>query len=161
VDDLEERIASLAEPVLARHGADLVEVNVKRGPVSLVRVVADRPPGGIDLDTCAQVAEELSRMLDADDPISGRYTLEVGSPGLNRPLQSEDDYRRNLGRRIRVRLEAEQLEGTIEDVMEGSVRLRLGGGPKVGPKAKRDPREGEMVEVTLAEVAKATLILPW
>jgi ribosome maturation factor RimP len=71
---LEERVRSLAEPVLARHGADLVELQVRRGRTNLVRVIADRADG-IDLDTCARVSEEVSRLLDAEDPIPGRYTL--------------------------------------------------------------------------------------
>jgi len=142
VDELSERVRSLAEPVLARYGADLVGVEVKQGRTRIVRVVADRADG-IDLDTCAKVNAELSRMLDVDDPIPGRYTLEVMSPGLDRPLRSEGDFRRNLGRKVRVVLADRQTEGTIEEVDAEAVRL--GGGERI----------------PLAEIRKARLLLPW
>ena len=144
-DELTERVRSLAEPVLARHGAELVDLAVKRGRTQLVRVVADRS-GGIDLDTCALVSQELSRMLDADDPIVGRYTLEVTSPGLDRPLRTSADFRRALGRRVRIVLPAGQHEGTLEEVGEDRVRVTTSEGP---------------VEVPLAEIAKAKVVLPW
>ena len=142
---LTERVRSLAEPVLGRHHADLVEVAVRRGRTQLVRVVADRV-GGIDLDTCARVSEELSRMLDADDTIAGRYTLEVTSPGLGRPLQTVEDFRRVLGRRVRIVLANGQHEGTLEEVGADRIRVATNGGA---------------VEVVLAEIAKAKELLPW
>lgn len=142
---LRERVRSLVEPVLARHGAELVEVAVKRGRTQLVRVVADRE-GGIDLDTCARVSEELSRMLDADDPIVGRYTLEVTSPGLDRPLRTPADFRRALGSRVRIVLAQSQHEGTLEDVGDERVRVSTDKGP---------------VETPLAEIANAKIVLPW
>ena len=144
-EELTERVRSLAEPVLARHGAELVELAVRRGRTQLVRVVADRP-GGIDLDTCARVSEELSRMLDADDPIAGRYTLEVTSPGLDRPLRTPADFRRALGRRVRIVLESAQYEGTLEEVGEDRVRVAT---------------SERIVEVSLGEIAKAKVVLPW
>lgn len=145
MNELEERVRSLAEPVLARHGAELVEVLVRRGRTQLLRVVADRE-GGIDLETCARVSEELSRMLDADDPIAGRYTLEVTSPGLERPLRTPADFRRMMGRKVRVVLARAQHEGTLEEVGEDRVRLGTARGS---------------VEVPLADIAKAKVVLPW
>jgi ribosome maturation factor RimP len=146
VNDLEERVRSLAEPLLSKHGAELVDVQVKRGRTRLVRVVADQP-GGITLDVCARVSAELSRMLDVDDPIDGRYTLEVTSPGLDRPLRTEADFRKNAGRKVKVVLASgRHEEGTVEDV--GSDRVILA-------------RQNGTVEVQFDEIAKATLVLPW
>jgi ribosome maturation factor RimP len=107
----------------------------------LVRVVADRP-GGIDLDTCAAVSSELGRMLDVDDPIPGQYTLEVTSPGLDRPLRTAEDFRRNMGRRVRVVFAQAQHEGIVQEVGETSVRV---GG----------------TDVLYDEIKKAKLVLPW
>lgn len=142
---LQERIRSLAEAVLARHDAELVELVVRRGRTQLVRVIADREDG-IDLDTCARVSEELSRMLDADDPIVGRYTLEVTSPGLDRPLRRPSDFRRVLGKRVRVVLAQGQHEGTLEEVGGDRVRLSTDAGP---------------IDVALDDVTNAKVILPW
>lgn len=143
MSEIEERVRSLAEPVLLRHGADLVDVEVKRGRTQLVRVVADRADG-IDLETCAKVSAELSRMLDVEDPIEGRYTLEVTSPGLDRPLRTPEDFRRNIGRRARLVLERTQREGEIVGVTDDAVTLDDGAEP-----------------VALALIKKAKLILPW
>ena len=146
MNDLEERVRSLAEPVLTRHGAELVDVQVKRGRTQLIRIVADQP-GGITLDVCAEVSKELSRMLDADDPIPGRYTLEVTSPGLDRPLKSEADFKKNAGKNVKVVLVSGRHEGGIvEDVRSDRVTLA---------------RDGGRVDIPLDQIAKATLVLPW
>jgi ribosome maturation factor RimP len=144
-EELTERVRSLAEPVLARYDAELVELAVLRGRTQLVRVVVDRA-GGIDLDTCALVSQQLSRMLDADDPIPGRYALEVTSPGLDRPLRTPADFRRALGHRVRIVLAAAQHEGTVEEVGGDQVRVATSEGS---------------VDVPLAEIANAKVILPW
>ena len=142
---LEERVRSLVEPVLVRHSGELVEVAVRVGRTQLVRVVVDRA-GGIDLDTCARISEELSRMLDADDPIAGSYTLEVTSPGLGRPLRTAEQFRRVIGRRVRIVLANGQHEGTLEEVGESTIRVATQHGT---------------VEVPLAEIANAKELLPW
>jgi len=142
---LEERVRSLVEPVLVRHGAELVELAVRRGRTQLVRVVADRE-GGIDLDTCARISEEVSRMLDTDDPIAGSYTLEVTSPGLGRPLRTAEQFRRVLGRRVRIVLADGQHEGMLEEVGADHVRVATDRGP---------------VEVPLDRIASAKELLPW
>jgi ribosome maturation factor RimP len=144
-DELEERVRSLVEPVLARHGVELVALELRRGRTRLLRVVADRE-GGIDLDTCARVSEELSRVLDADDPIAGTYTLEVSSPGLDRPMRTAAEFRRALGRRVRVVLAREQHEGTLEEVEADRIRLATPRGP---------------VEVALDDVVSGKVVLPW
>ncbi len=81
---------------------DLVDVELKRaGGDQLVRLYVDKP-GGIGLDELQSVSEEVSSILDAEDPIGGPYTLEVSSPGLDRPLKTEADYRRFVGSLARV-----------------------------------------------------------
>lgn len=142
---LEERVRSLAEPVLARHGAELVNLLVRRGRGHLVRLVVDRE-GGIDLETCARVSEELSRLLDADDPIPGRYTLEVSSPGADRPMRTPAEFRKNLGRKVRVVLAESQHEGILEEVGADRIRLATQAGDRWVP---------------IGEIAKAKVVLPW
>jgi len=75
-----------------------VDVENRRGAGNqLVRLFVDKP-GGIGLDDLQSVSEEVSAILDAEDAIAGSYTLEVSSPGLDRPLKTEADYRRFVGR---------------------------------------------------------------
>jgi ribosome maturation factor RimP len=79
-----------------------VDVELKRaGQQTLLRIYVDRP-GGIGLDDLQSVSEEVSAILDAEDPIEGHYTLEVSSPGLDRPLRGESDYQRFVGRLARL-----------------------------------------------------------
>jgi ribosome maturation factor RimP len=93
-----ERVRSVATRVTADRAFELVDVEVKRAADGLlVRLYVDKP-GGIGLDDLQSVSEEVSAILDAEDPIPGRYTLEVSSPGLDRPLRTDEDYRRFAGR---------------------------------------------------------------
>jgi ribosome maturation factor RimP len=94
-----ERVKSVALRVTADRGLELVDVELKRAQGGqLVRLFVDQPGGGIGLEALSTVSEEVSAILDAEDPIEGNYTLEVSSPGLDRPLHGEDDYRRFVGR---------------------------------------------------------------
>jgi ribosome maturation factor RimP len=98
-----ERVRSVALRVTADRGFELVDVELKRAAGGqLVRLYVDRPGGGIGLDELQSVSVEVSAILDAEDPIEGHYTLEVSSPGLDRPLKTEDDYRRFSGRLAKV-----------------------------------------------------------
>ncbi len=93
-----ERVRSAAQRVTIDRGFELVDVELKRAAGGqLVRLYVDRP-GGIGLEDLQSVSEEVSAILDAEDPIEGQYTLEVSSPGLDRPLRGEADYRRFVGK---------------------------------------------------------------
>jgi len=104
--DLTERITGMAEPICRRAGVELVEVEYK--PPTL-RVTIDRE-GGVDLAAIQDVTRALSNQLDRDDPITGRYTLEVSSPGLERPLRTPAHFRRAVGSDVVLRLR-EQVDG--------------------------------------------------
>jgi ribosome maturation factor RimP len=123
-------VRSVAERVTAGRGFELVDVEVKRQPRgSLVRLYVDRP-GGIGLDDLQSVSEEVSAILDVEDPLTSSYTLEVSSPGLDRPLRTEGDYRRFVGSLARVS-SYEPLEGRrhwtgrLVAVEDGVVSLTL------------------------------------
>jgi ribosome maturation factor RimP len=95
-DELQAAVA----PVVEGLGLELVDLELRPG---LVRVVVDRR-GGVDLDSVSKVTKELSGFLDSHDPMPGsRYTLEVSSPGLERPLRTPDQFARAVGEQISVR----------------------------------------------------------
>src|SRR5438094_379538 len=104
----------VAEAVALGQGYELVDLEWKHEAGSFVlRVCIDRregeapgqPGGGVSLEDCAKVSRELSCVLDVEDVIPGttRYTLEVSSPGLNRPLKREADFRRFVGKKAKIR----------------------------------------------------------
>ncbi len=127
-----EAVRRIAERVTAGRGFELVDVEVKRAQGGhRVRLFVDKE-GGIGLDDLQSVSEEMSAILDAEDPIESTYTLEVSSPGLDRPLRGEADYRRFLGRLARIS-SYEPVEGRrhwtgrLRAVEDGVVSLDLEG----------------------------------
>jgi ribosome maturation factor RimP len=111
-DELCEAVA----PVVEALGLELVDIELRPG---LVRVVVDRD-GGVDLDSISKATREVSTFLDAHDPVpSGRYTLEVSSPGLERPLRTPEQFARAVGEEVTVRTLADaglerRLKGTLQ-----------------------------------------------
>jgi ribosome maturation factor RimP len=93
----------LVEPILADHGLELVDAEWRReAHGQVVRLFVDRE-GGIDLEALSALSRELSDHLDAIDFIEGAYTLEVSSPGINRPLRKPEHFRGYVGQKVRVR----------------------------------------------------------
>ena len=99
-----QRIWELAEPVVLAAGLELVDVQYRpEGGRLVLRLLLDRPEGGVTLEEITRTARELGDVLDAHDPVPGRYHLECSSPGLNRPLVREAHYARAVGKQVRVR----------------------------------------------------------
>ncbi|BCS81502.1 ribosome maturation factor RimP [Anaerocellum diazotrophicum] len=97
-----KKVEELVKPILERYGFDLVDIEFKKeGKNHFLRVYIDKP-GGITIDDCQLVSEELSEKLDIVDPIPFSYYLEVSSPGIDRPLISDRDFIRNRGRVVDV-----------------------------------------------------------
>ncbi len=151
--DVASRVAEIAGPVAASLGMELVDLEYKReGRAMVLRLFVDRE-GGVTLDDCAQVSRELSEILDVEDFIHGHYTLEVSSPGLNRPLKKDADYERYRGRLVRVRTfellpddagnPRKTFTGELLGLESGVVRLKL--------------IEGQTAGIPLDKVAKANL----
>ena len=134
-----EEVKDLAEAVTRHRGLRLWDVEMGGRPgSSVVRVFVDGDEG-VDLDTVAQVSEEISRGLDLRDPIPGRYTLEVSSPGLERTLRSPEHFTLSVGRRVVVKTTARlvgdshRIEGVIAAASDAGVRLQTAGEDVVVP----------------------------
>jgi ribosome maturation factor RimP len=97
-------LLKLLEPVLESLGYELVELEFHpQGRGSLLRVFIDRE-GGVNLDDCEKVSRQISAVMDVEDPIPSAYTLEVSSPGLDRPLRKHSDYTRFAGKQAKLEL---------------------------------------------------------
>jgi ribosome maturation factor RimP len=97
---LSDNIAALVESMGYEFvGCELLKQN--RG--GLLRIYIDNV-NGVTVDDCSKVSRQLSAMLDVEDPIQGQYTLEISSPGLDRPLFEINHYRKYIGRQVKVRL---------------------------------------------------------
>jgi ribosome maturation factor RimP len=136
--DALSQIRATAERVVGAHGLELVDVRLTRESVGwVVRVTIDRPgPAGtpeesVGIGDCSLVSRELSTILDVEDPLDRAYTLEVTSPGLDRALRHEADYRRFAGRLAKLVLERPVdgqtfFNGRIQGVEGGEVVILVG-----------------------------------
>jgi ribosome maturation factor RimP len=147
-----DEVRDLAEAVTRHRSLSLwdVEVGGQRGRM-VVRVFVDADDG-VDLDTVATVSEEISRGLDLRDPIDGRYTLEVSSPGLERTLRSPEHFRLSVGKSVVVKTkepvvgDSHRVDGVVVDAGPESVRLFCG--------------EDE-VDVRYEEIKSARTVFEW
>lgn len=148
-EDRAARIEEVILPVLGDHGLELVDLEWRpRRPRGVLRVFVDRA-GGVGIEACERVSREIGDVLDVAGLIDAGYDLEVSSPGLDRLLRTEREYRWATGKRVRCWL----VGGT-------EVRGRLEG---VEPERLVLDRDGERVVVPRAQVTRARLEpdVPW
>jgi ribosome maturation factor RimP len=109
--ELERRIAGMIEPSLEGMGYDLVRVLLQGRQNPVLQIMAERKDGAaMTVEDCADISRQVSALLDVDDPIAGAYSLEVSSPGIDRPLTRPKDYETYAG--FEAKLETnEPLEG--------------------------------------------------
>lgn len=145
-----QQVYEMLRPIAARMGLETVDVEVSgEAHHAVLRVLMDRPEGGITVEECAKVSEALSRQLDLYDLFQHRYTLEVSSPGLDRPLRTDADFRRFAGRRAEITTYAPQegqrrFRGILLGVIGDAVVLQL------------DQRQ---VQVPKNQIAQARLVV--
>jgi len=131
-----ERVRSLAQPILTDRGLELVDVEFLRESQGwILRLYLDRP-GGVTLDDCQRVSEELGDHLDVEEVIDQPYSLEVSSPGLDRPLTRESDFVAFAGKAARITtheaIEGQRnFRGRLAGLVEGAVLLDLPDGRRV------------------------------
>lgn len=89
---IDRRVADIVGPAIEGLGFELVRIRLQGGRHPLLQIMADRPEGGIDVDDCATISTAVSALLDVEDPIAEKYTLEVSSPGIDRPLTRLKDF---------------------------------------------------------------------
>ena len=147
-----DEVRDLAEAVARRRSLRLWDVEMVGQPGRAVLRVYVDGDDGVDLDTVAEVSEEISRGLDLRDPIGGRYTLEVSSPGLERPLKVPEHFRRSVGRQVVVKTKepmvasGHRIEGTLVEASDRAVTVSLG---------------EEQIEVPLDAVKTARTVFEW
>jgi ribosome maturation factor RimP len=145
-----EHIWEIAERVATSEGLALIDVELKGGRSNpLLRIYIDKPLGVSHAD-CALVSEQVSAILDVEDPFPASYTLEVSSPGLDRALTRPNHYVHFSGRRARLVLREplggqQVFEGRLAGFEAGRVRLDLG--------------EGGLMELEISNILKARLVV--
>ena len=143
-----DRVRELVVPLAQAASVDIYDVEHHGG---MVRVLVDAD-GGVDLEALAKLSRSLSRALDEQDLIDGRYTLEVSSPGLERPLRTPDHFRRAAGREVRVKTRPgfdgpRRLTGVLAAVADDGFDLR--------------GEDGYVSHIAFEQLASARTVFEW
>ncbi|HDD44520.1 MAG TPA: ribosome maturation factor RimP [Candidatus Desulfofervidus auxilii] len=140
-------VEKLVTPIVESEGLELVDIEFQReGRGWVLRVYIDKA-GGVTLNDCTIVSQQLSALLDIEDPIDTAYTLEVSSPGLTRPLKKEEDYKKYEGHLVQIKtyqsINGQKIfRGTLLGIEEGIVKVEI---------------KGKIYEIPLDSIAKANL----
>jgi ribosome maturation factor RimP len=148
--DLAAEVRKMAESTLAP-GQFIVDVSITARPPRKVVVSVDADQG-ITIDDCAEISRQLSKSLDDTGLIEDNFFLEVSTPGVEHPLRLKRQYRKNIGRKLKVKLADRTIEGKLEEVSEETIKLaqETGQGKK---------KEIQTVEVPFADIDKAFVIV--
>jgi len=136
---IDRRLAEIVTPTIEGLGFELVRIRLMGGNTKTLQIMADRPEGGIDVDDCGQISVAVSAILDVEDPIEDHYTLEVSSPGIDRPLTRLKDFDAWVGHEAKIET-AEMIDGrkrfkgkiagtegdeVLIEIEEGTIGLRF------------------------------------
>lgn len=133
-----QELRDIIEPAVTALGYELVGCEVvQEGKHSVLRVYVDGE-NGISIDAITDVSRQISAVLDVEEPMSGRYALEVSSPGLDRPLYALEHYQRFVGRKVKLRLRTpigdehrRKFSGVLEEVKDRQIILKMDDGRQV------------------------------
>jgi ribosome maturation factor RimP len=153
------RIGAIAAPVLRDLGLRLVRVKISAADGATLQIMAERPDGSMTVEDCEQASMALSPVLDAEDPISQAYRLEISSPGIDRPLVRASDFQRAIGHEARIEMAVpvgarKRFRGLIESVEaigpHMHARLRL---------AAKGDGPAEVADLPIKDMDEARLVL--
>ncbi|TWB22444.1 ribosome maturation factor RimP [Nitrospirillum amazonense] len=137
--DVHERIAGIIAPSVEAMGYDLVRVSLTGNARPTLQIMAERVDGAaMTVDDCAEISRAVSALLDVEDPIDVAYTLEVSSPGIDRPLTRPKDFERFAGFEVRVETsqpvdDRRRFIGMLKGIEDGKVLVEMSTGPAAVP----------------------------
>ena len=140
---IDRRLAEIVSPVIEGMGFELVRIRLMSSTKSkTLQIMAERPTGGIEVDECAQISTAVSAVLDVEDPIEDEFTLEVSSPGIDRPLTRLKDFETFEGYEARIETDEmfdgrRRFKGELAGVEEDDVLINIiehGETVTIGPK---------------------------
>ena len=127
LEKIEKKIEELLAPLLEERRMVLVDLELKgAGRRYVLRIFIDKE-GGISVNDCAELSEELSYILDVEDPVPGPYILEVSSPGLDRVLKKERELKWARGKKVRILTDSGEEKGRLEEVQEETLTIDKNG----------------------------------
>jgi len=135
---LAEHIKELLEPLLDEREMFLVDIHIHGSKVTNIKIFVDTEEGGVNVDECSEISKELDFLMEAHNTIDSSYRLDISSPGLSRPLTDYRQYKKNTGRRAKVKYkqngEYNKMEGILSEVDNKQIILKPDEGhPKTIP----------------------------
>lgn len=129
---IDERLLQIADPIAADLGYEVVRLRVMGGKTKRLQIMAQRPDGNMDVDDCAKLSRAVSAVLDVEDPFSDEWTLEVSSPGVDRPLTRLAHFADWEGHEAKLELDRlvegrKRFTGVLAGVEDGNVAVDLKG----------------------------------
>ena len=148
--EIERRVLEMIEPVASGLGLEIIRVRVSGARTPVLQIMTERPGGAVSVDDCARLSRRISPLLEAHDPMPGEYTLEVSSPGIDRPLTRIGDFARWVGHEVRVEIGVpvdgrRRFHGFIAGEGDGLVDLHL--------------KDGSRSQLPFSDMTKAHLVL--
>ena len=147
--EIEKKISAIISPTIETLGYELVRIRLVPGETSTLQIMADRRRGEIDVEDCSIISRDISVLLDVEDPINDAYTLEVSSPGIDRPLTRLKDFSNWQG--YEVKLETyepingqRRFKGEIYNIQKDNITLA---------------NNGKFIELSFELISEAKLIL--
>ena len=130
---IDRRLAEIVGPVIEDMGFELVRIRLQGGNTPVLQIMADKPDGGIEVDDCADISTAVSAVMDVEDPIVEAYTLEVSSPGIDRPLTRLKDFDNFEGYEAKVETSElidgrRRFKGTLAGVEDDEVLITIAEG---------------------------------
>lgn len=127
---IDRRLAEIVAPTIEGMGYELVRLRLMSGKHITLQIMADRPEGNIDVDDCAKISNAISAVLDVEDPIIEEYSLEVSSPGIDRPLTRMKDFETYNGYEAKLVTDElidgrKRFSGTLRGVEDGEILIEI------------------------------------
>ncbi len=128
--NIEKRVLEIIEPIIESEGFELVDLEIKKGKRWIVRIFIDKV-GGVTVEDCARINRYIGDVMDVEDVIFCSYTLEVSSPGLDRPLRKKKDFERFVGKKVKIKTKdylsgRRNFKGILKSVCEDGIELQCG-----------------------------------
>ncbi|MDQ7052708.1 MAG: ribosome maturation factor RimP [candidate division KSB1 bacterium] len=151
MDALLTKLRQIIEPILEENAVDLVDLEVRGSKRNLLLRVFVDVPGGISINECVRLSREFEDAIEMENLIPGPYRLEVSSPGIDRPLKTERDFQRNIGRLVEIQiLKEDKLQKVRGDILSAEK-----------DHVKIQQEDGDIVEFPISAIHKALIQIKW
>lgn len=161
IKELKEKITEYAKEVSEQEGVEIFDIEIYPGAKGLIlRIFIDKE-GGVTIKDCENFSRAIEAILDVEDPIKSSYTLEVSSPGIDRPLKDKKDFLRNIGRNVKITTKDKIADrtffiGKVIDAGDDWVRIEV---QKTKAKGSKKTGTKELLFIPLNKILKAQVYI--